>query len=81
MTSVVPFFERNPLRTAKRADFEKFAQVLQLMQAGAHLEKDGLQLIASMHGVDEPQAAVSVSGILRGHTPATSYDSEVKIWS
>jgi hypothetical protein len=22
-----------------------------------------------------------VSGILRGHTPATSYDSEVKIWS
>jgi hypothetical protein len=46
--SVVPFFERNPLRTAKRADFEKFARVLQLMQAGAHLEKDGLQLIASI---------------------------------
>ena len=46
--SVVPFFERNPLRTAKRADFEKFAHVLQLMQAGAHLEKDGLQLIASI---------------------------------
>ena len=26
---VVPFFEANPLRTAKRADFERFAQVLQ----------------------------------------------------
>ena len=48
VASVVPFFERNPLRTAKCADFEKFAQVLQLMQEGAHLEKDGLSVIASI---------------------------------
>ncbi len=45
---VVPFFEANPLRTAKRADFEQFAQVLQMMQAGVHLSEDGLRAIASI---------------------------------
>ena len=45
---VVPFFEANPLRTAKRADFERFAQVLLLMQAGAHLTDVGLREIASI---------------------------------
>ncbi|MCU1460854.1 MAG: homing endonuclease [Acidimicrobiales bacterium] len=45
---VVPFFEANPLRTAKRTDFERFAQVLQLMQAGAHLSDVGLRNIASI---------------------------------
>jgi len=34
------------------------------------------------HGVHESPAAVSRSGILRGHTPATSISTvEVKIWS
>jgi hypothetical protein len=45
---VVPFFEANPLRTAKRADFESFVNVLQMMQAGAHLSEDGLREIASI---------------------------------
>ena len=48
MARVVPFFEANPLRTAKRADFERFASVLQLMQDGAHLSEAGLRKIASM---------------------------------
>ena len=45
---VVPFFEANPLRTAKRADFERFAQVLRLMQDRAHLSEGGLREIASV---------------------------------
>jgi hypothetical protein len=45
---VVPFFEANPLRTAKRADFERFAHVLQLMEAGAHRSEDGLRSIAAV---------------------------------
>jgi LAGLIDADG endonuclease len=48
VAKVVPFFEENPLRTAKRADFEKFAHVLQLMQGGAHLTEPGLRHIASV---------------------------------
>lgn len=45
---VVPFFEANPLRTAKRADFEQFAHVLQMMQNGEHLSEDGLRAVASI---------------------------------
>ena len=45
---IVPFFTEHPLRTAKRADFEKFRQVLQLMEAGIHLEASGLATIASI---------------------------------
>jgi hypothetical protein len=43
---VVPFFEERPLRTAKRHDFERFATVLQMMEAGVHLSSDGLRDIA-----------------------------------
>ena len=43
---VVPFFEEHPLRTAKRLDFVRFANVLRSMQAGAHLTEDGLRWIA-----------------------------------
>jgi hypothetical protein len=45
---VVPFFEERPLRTAKQNDFVRFAQVLQTMQAGAHLTEHGLRWIASV---------------------------------
>jgi DNA-binding LacI/PurR family transcriptional regulator len=44
---VVPFFEEHPLRTANRADFVRFTQVLQMMQAGEHLTEAGLRRIAA----------------------------------
>jgi hypothetical protein len=43
---IVPFFEVNPLRTAKQGDFERFAHVLHLMGEGAHLTTSGLADIA-----------------------------------
>jgi hypothetical protein len=45
---VLPFFEANPLRTAKQLDFEKFATVLRFMQAGGHLTESGVRHIASV---------------------------------
>ena len=48
MGKVVPFFEERPLVTAKHADFELFATVLQMMQAGEHLSELGLRRIASI---------------------------------
>ncbi len=45
---VVPFFEERPLRTAKHADFERFVQVLQMMEANEHLDEGGLRRIASI---------------------------------
>ena len=43
---VLPFFEQNPLRTAKRRDFELFASAIRRMEAGDHLGSDGLRGIA-----------------------------------
>ena len=45
---VLPFFRENPLRTAKRQDFELFAEVLQLMEHKKHLDSEGLQEIAEI---------------------------------
>jgi LAGLIDADG DNA endonuclease family protein len=40
LDAIVPFFERYPLRTAKRHDFAKFRYVLELMGAGLHLTRE-----------------------------------------
>ncbi len=37
--TIIPFFEANPLRTAKQRDFEKFARCMQLISGGRHLER------------------------------------------
>lgn len=45
---IVPFFQENQLRTAKREDFEKFARVLELMGERKHLNSDGIMEIAKI---------------------------------
>jgi hypothetical protein len=45
---IVPFFLDNPLRTAKRRDFELFRSVLELMEQRRHLTQDGLHQIANI---------------------------------
>ena len=44
-TKVIPQFERYPLLSSKRNDFEKFAAIVQLMHGGAHLQPDGFAQI------------------------------------
>lgn len=43
---IVPFFEANPLRTAKSDEFDRFATVVRSMVQGDHLRVDGLARIA-----------------------------------
>ena len=45
---IIPFFEDNPLLTAKRTDFESFRTVLDMMEAGQHLRFEGLATIAAV---------------------------------
>jgi hypothetical protein len=45
VTKVVPFFRKYELRTTKRADFERFALIVDMMKAGRHLDLDGLREI------------------------------------
>jgi len=39
---IVPFFMKHPLKTKKRIDFEKFRDVLLLMEVGEHLTEAGV---------------------------------------
>jgi hypothetical protein len=44
-SSIVPFFERCPLRSRKHEEFLKFREVVWLMQAKAHRTDDGFRRI------------------------------------
>jgi hypothetical protein len=45
---VIPFFEANPLVTAKQADFAKFATIVHMMNQRIHLSVDGMTQIATI---------------------------------
>ena len=45
---VIPHFERYPLLSGKRYDFDRFASVCRLMADGAHLRHDGLAEIVEL---------------------------------
>ena len=44
--TIIPFFERNTLLTAKKEDFEYFKKVVKMMVRGIHLSKKGMNKIA-----------------------------------
>ena len=45
---IIPFFEANPLRTAKREDFLKFSEVVSMMQEKLHLTVEGIERIGTI---------------------------------
>ncbi len=47
-SKIVPFFEANPLKTAKADEFRKFAAVLRMMEERFHLTVEGLTEIAKI---------------------------------
>ena len=68
--TIVPFFEKYPLRTAKRTDFEKFASVLEMMEDGLHLTCKGLVEVAEItETMNRRKPRTKLIRILRGHTP------------
>jgi hypothetical protein len=48
VTRIIPFFEANPLRTAKKDEFLRFREVVQMMVRREHLSFDGLRRIAEI---------------------------------
>jgi hypothetical protein len=54
---VIPHFNRYPLLSGKRYDFDRFASVCQLMAVGAHQRHDGLVEIVELARGYEPQRA------------------------
>jgi hypothetical protein len=48
LTKVIALFERYPLKTKKRRDFEIFGEVLRSMHRREHLTEEGLEKIANL---------------------------------
>lgn len=48
LEKIIPFFEKNYLRTAKKEDFLIFAKIVRMMDKGKHLEEKGLEKIRLM---------------------------------
>jgi LAGLIDADG endonuclease len=66
---IVPFFRAHPLRTSKRENFEKFAQIIDLMQLRRHLSVSGIIEIAEIAQTMNHRKPSEVLRILRDHTP------------
>ena len=66
---IVPFFEANPLRTAKRDNFVKFAEIIRLVELRRHLTVSGLIEIAEIAQTMNHRKSYEVLRILRDHTP------------
>jgi LAGLIDADG endonuclease len=66
---IVPFFEENPLRTAKRDNFARFAEVIRLIGLRLHLTVPGLIEIAEIAQTMNHRKSSEVLRILRDHTP------------
>ncbi len=48
LTKIVPFFEANPLITAKQEEFLRFRSILEMMNRREHLSRDGLRRFAEI---------------------------------
>jgi hypothetical protein len=67
---VIPFFETHPLRTAKRADFEKFSTCVRAVASGDHLEAPGLlRIVEVAQTMNHRRSRPDLVRILRDHTP------------
>jgi hypothetical protein len=67
---IVPFFELNQLRTAKRVDFKAFAQCVRLMTNCQHLHPEGLIAVLEFaQTMNHQKPRTDLIEILRGHTP------------
>ncbi len=72
---VIPFFERHPILSEKRLEFETFAEIVKAMECGEHLQRSGFErlvaLALKMNGDGRYRRTDWSSRILRGHTPDT----------
>ena len=67
---VIPFFEAHPLRTAKRRDFEKFAECMRVVASGSHLSAGGLlEIVEIAQTMNHCRPRPELIRILRDHTP------------
>jgi hypothetical protein len=70
LETIIPFFERHPLRSSKREDFEKFVRCVELVAGDSHRTPAGLIEIAEIaQTMNRRKPRHDLIRILRGHTP------------
>jgi hypothetical protein len=70
LEEIVPFFERHPLRSAKRTDFEKFARCMYMIDDELHRTRECLlEIVEIAQTMNRRKARPDLVRILRGHTP------------
>jgi len=70
--TIIPFFERYPLRTSKQDNFLKFAECMDLMGIGAHLTSSGLiKIVEIAETMNHKKPRTEIIRILRDYTPDT----------
>jgi LAGLIDADG endonuclease len=70
LETVIPFFQQYPLRSSKRDDFRKFAQVVRMVAEGQHFTREELIEIALIaETMNRRKSRTELIGILRDYTP------------
>lgn len=70
---IIPFFEKNKLKTAKQKDFEKFVECVKLVNNQEHLTVDGMIKIAKIAStMNRKKPRESLIRILRDHMPTSN---------
>jgi hypothetical protein len=70
--TIIPFFDRYPLRTSKQGNFLKFAECMDLMGTGAHLTSSGLiKIVEIAETMNHKKPRTEIIRILRDYTPDT----------
>jgi LAGLIDADG DNA endonuclease family protein len=67
---IIPFFRAYPMHSSKQANFEKFAQCVEMINAGHHLSREGLaDVVEIAETMNRQKPRTDLLRILRGHTP------------
>ncbi len=70
--TIIPFFDRYPLRTSKQGTFLKFAECMRLIEAGVHLTSSGLiKIVEIAETMNHKKPRTEIIRILRDYTPDT----------
>jgi hypothetical protein len=72
LETIIPFFQRHPLRTSKRLDFECFAKCVAAMDEGKHRSHEGLaDILDRVQTMNRQKPRTELINILRDFTPNT----------
>jgi LAGLIDADG endonuclease len=70
ISKIIPFFRMHPMHSSKQRNFEKFAECVELIDAGRHLTHVGLaEIVEIAETMNRQKPRTDLLRILRGHTP------------